>query len=431
MGLGVVLKATHRLRLRRLGNGLEAEEAGATAAATELAEHGAASRSKCEELREDIASTQKQVGELNESWGVMREMYETSKRVKKMREKALIRRVVGRFMYATLAMCVKEWASLTQRRKRLAVKHEWQTKVEDLEFEAKSLQKRVGEAANKLHFVQDAAQAERVRGLVARMGFRSLGMWFLMWRAYLKVSYDERRQGELDGLRQEIEDTIDHSQRLTKKLADQEVADERMSVDLSGLVAADTERHSSVLPAVLSAVAVAERVAKSQLALYPAGSRTNGLRSQMGTLRRNGTALSGLGGIADAVQSEMEGVLPPIEGGVPLSPAAAALQPEPPSFPPQASPGSLSVDESIVADLPPSEEEGRSVAAPRAHQRSRPFSRGRTLVQPKVEGVRQLEIGGRGDLSLPGGVGAMRGSMRRRFAGKNIVDASSNTAVRT
>lgn len=418
MGCGFTSKAKHLFRLRKLEQGIEEHSAAAAALTTEAQERAAASQSKQEELREDILLTQQQVAALNESWGVMREMYETSKRMKKMREKALMRKVLGRFMYATLAMCLKEWAGLTQRRKRLATKHEWQKKVEDLEFEEKSLRKHFTDVSNKFHFLADKAQADRVRALVARMGFRSLGMWFLMWRAFLKVSADERRADELSKLRQAIEDTTDHSARLAKKIADQVEADERMSVQLDGMVAADAARHSTIVPAVLDAAVVAEQITQRQTAKYPSGSRSNGLHAQMDTLRRSSLVLTGMRGIAHEVLAKSTSTLPAIESAVPLSPSLPAGSPGPRVFSPQPPFGSLSVEESIVNDLSTSNN-GDIPVAPQAHRRSRPFSsRGRTLVQPKVENVRNLELGRGGDLSLPGGAGAMRGSLRRRFAGR-------------
>ncbi len=429
MGCGFTSKAKHLFRLRKLEQGIEEQSAAAAALTTEAEHCAAASKIKQKELREDISLTQQQVTELNESWGVMREMYETSKRMKKMREKALMRKVLGRFMYATLAMCLKEWAALTFRRKRLAAKHEWQAKVEDLEFEEKSLCKRLSDISNKLHFVRDQAQADRVRALVARMGFRSLGMWFLMWRAYLKVSADERRADELSRLRQAIEDTKDHSARLAKKVADQVDADERMSAQVDGMVAADAARHNSIVPAVLDAAVVAEGITKRQVATYPSESRSNGLHAQMDTLRRSGLALAGMRGIADEVLTTSTTTLPAIESAVPLTPSvptgslSRAWSPQPPS-------GSLNVEESIVNDLSTSNV-GDMPVVPQAHQRSRPFSsRGRTLVQPKIDNVRNLEFSGRGDLSLPGAAGAMRGSLRRRFAGPQASSAIISTSLR-
>ena len=418
MGCGFTFKGAHLLRLRQLKQQQQTHAAEAAALAAELDAHAAAGADKAEDLGEDIASTTQQVAELNESWGVMREMYETSKRMKKMREKALIRKVMGRFMYATAAACLKEWAALTRRRKVQRYKHEWQTKVEDLEYESKSLKKAVGDAGNKLHFVQDKAQAERVRTLIARMGFRNTGMWFLMWRAFLKVSYDERREEELEALRTEIRETADHSVRLEKKVVDQEQADAQMSVDLTEIVAADAERHSTMLPAVLGAVAVAEKVAKRHLAVYPAGSRHSGLSNHIGTLRRNGTALGRLGIIAD--EAAAEGTLPPVDGAAPLSPPAA-LNPAPPAF----SPGG-GIEEAINTSIvslggQPKDTTEFEVAA-KAHQRSRPYSCGRTLVTPAMQEVRELKLGGRGDLSLPGAAGSMRGSLRKKVSsGKMVV----------
>lgn len=407
MVCGLTLKAAHVRKLRQLDREIEEQQAAREALTTETEEHAAASESKQEELREDIVLTQKHVAELNESWGIMRDMYETSKRTKKLREKALMRKVIGRFMYATLAKCVKEWAGLTFRRKLLAARHQWQAKAEDLEFEEKSLHKQLVELGNKLHFLRDAVKADRVRALVARMGFRSLGMWFLMWRAYLKVSADEQRAAELQRLRQQIQDTEDHSKRLAKKVADQAEADERMSGQINDIVAADTARHSSVLPAVLTAAVAAQRIALRQFAKYPSGSRSSGLHTHMRTLGHSGSALNSMGGIADQDQADAAITLPAIAGAVPSSPPVPPGPPEPPAPSPQSHWGNLSVEESIVNDLSTSNTEDVPVA-PKAHQRSRPFnSRGRTLVQPTVEDVREL--------SLPGGASAMRGSTRREL----------------
>lgn len=431
MGCGLTSRAKHFYRLRQLDQAIEVQRAAAEAAASETEERAAASQSKQAELREDILSTQKQVAELDGSWGVMREMYESSKRMKKMREKALMRKVVARFMYATLAKCVKEWAALTLRRKRLAARHEWQTKVEDLQFEEQSLQKHIGELGNKLHFMRDKAQADHVRALIARMGFRSLGMWFLMWRAFLKVSAEERRAGELNSLRQQIQDTENHSIRLAKKLADQEEADERMSAQLDDIVAADVIRHSNVVPAVLEAAALAERITKRQFAKYPSGSRSNGLHARLGTLRRSGSALTEMRGLADEVQSDPTIALPAIGSAVPLSPPLPARSSEAAAFLPQPPVSTLCVEESMVSHLSDHLSEDLPVA-PKAHQRSRPFnSRGRTLVQPIVQNVRELELRGRGELSLPGGVGLMRGSTRRRLAGPQTSSANESDASKT
>lgn len=421
MGCGFTFKGVHLLKLRQLKATAAKHAAEADALAAELAAHAAASERKQEEQREDIAETTTQVAELNESWGVMREMYETSKRMKKMRERALIRKVMGRFMYATAATCLKEWAALTRRRKVQCYKHEWQTKAEDLAYEAKSLKKAVSEASNKLHFVADKAQAERVRGLVARMGFRNTGMWFLMWRSFLKVSYDERREQELEDVRTETAETIDHSARLEKKVIDQEQADAQMSADLTEIVAADAARHSSMLPAVLGAVAVAEMVTKRQLAVFPAGSRHSGLSDHISTLRRNGTALGRLGVIAD--EATADGMLPPVDGAAPLSPPVA-LNPAPPAFSPARN-GTVGIEESINTSIislggQPKDSIVFEVAS-KAHQRSRPYSRGRTLVTPAIQDVRELKLGGRNDLSLPGGAGSMRGSLRRKFSQQIVV----------
>ena len=427
MGCGFTSKAKHLLRLRKLDQAIEVQRTAAEAAASEKEECAAATQSKQAQLRVDILSTQKQVAELDDSWGVMRDMYEASKRMKKMREKALTRKVVARVLYATLAKCVKEWAALTLRRKRLAARHEWQARVEDLQFETQSLNKRIGELSNKLHFTRDKAQAARARSLIARTGFRSLGMWFLMWRAFLKVSADERRAGELNSLRQQIQDTENHSIRLAKKLADQAEADERMSAQLDDIVAADAARQSNVVPAVLEAAVLAERITKRQFAKYPSGSRSNGLHAQLGSLRRSGSALTEMRGLADEVQSDSTIALPAIGSAAPLSPPLHARSSEPPAFSPQPPVSTLCVEDSMlnhfsdVEDLP---------VAPKAHQRSRPFnSRGRTLVQPMVQNARELQLRGRGDLSLPRGAGAMRGSMRRRLAG--LQTSSANELIGT
>jgi len=425
MPCGFVLKAAHLLKLRNLKNKTDKGRKEAEAHEAELAASSAAHAARSDENREDIEQTETDIADLKESWRIMRDMYDTSKRMKKMRETSLVRKVAARFMHRTAVICLKEWNALTQRRKRQRFAHEWQTKLEDAEFEEQSMKKALIEAKNKLHFVQNKSQAERVKALIARMGFRSLGMWMLMWRDFVKVSQKERRAEAETGLHTEIREARERAATLSAKIHDQAGADDRMSQDVEALVQHDSARHETVLPVVLKAVEVAARIGRRHVVKFPAGSRTNGLHAHMRTLEHSGTALEQSGSIAheSAISAlikaegsaEGEPLLPPVAGAQPLSPLTkpappAAPPPKPPPSPPlthvkSAMEELVGVDEEIQAEDVPAESLGK------AHQRSRPFSRGRTIVEP---GEHTKAIA-RGDLSLPVG-GRTRGSTRKRLA---------------
>jgi hypothetical protein len=215
----------------------------------------------------------------------MRQIWESTRRLHKLQEQQLLRRMMQRILMAGAAMCVREWAALTRRRKKQRSQRVFQTQLEDLEFDEASLRKAIKEARSKVHFALSAATAAKAKRVIARLGFRSLLMWLRMWVQFVADSQQQRREEEVAALEAAIVAETQGVVKLQQRLQRQVLTDARNRGEMATLVAADVARAERLVPSVATATGLACRAAGPIVARFPGESRGNGLHSALRTLR--------------------------------------------------------------------------------------------------------------------------------------------------
>ena len=181
------------------------------------------------------------------SWADVRQMFESGQRMKKTRDKALIRKVINRILQRVAAQCLQEWSGFTRRRMRQKFLHEFQGKMEDLEFENQSLLKAMSRCKEKMRFAGDADAAAKAADLLQMMGHRSVRMWFRMWKEWAldRIRTAEARQ--IAKLERQIEATEAECKLLARKTQREANFHARNRMEMGALQQRDASRHAQHL----------------------------------------------------------------------------------------------------------------------------------------------------------------------------------------
>ena len=139
-----------------------------------------------DELASRLAACTAERAELLQSWADVRQMYETGKRVKASRDKALCRKVVQRLAHRVAVACLQEWRAYTRQRKRQDYLCGFQAKTEQLEYDNEQLIKSIEAASTQLRFGQGTAMQAQLHAFVSKLGYRSVGVWWHMWKAFVR-----------------------------------------------------------------------------------------------------------------------------------------------------------------------------------------------------------------------------------------------------